>query len=334
MNKDVHATPTTVPFDSPDRHLGVIVGFDGSTSSIAALHYGARAARRRNTALTVVSAYSVSPSVHSPLADVPDNPESEAKYYAAERLLDEARQYLRDYSGDVSFRAESGDATGILVGLSPSAQLAVVGARGRGGFLGRIIGSVAEALPGYAECPTVVVPQQYQAEGGSGDGEFSPVQTDTPVVVGVDKSRESRAALLQAAQAAEDREISLEVTMALPLPGTLLWYPELKDSELLERRRTELGKFLEQEKQWLKQYFPALNVTVSLIAGEPAAVLSEASGSAQLTVLGTHGRGGFSSAMLGSVSRGVLHKAHGPVMVVPFVDDPRLEDSSDLDADL
>lgn len=61
MNKDVHATPAHVPFDSSDRHLGVLVGFDGSSSSTAALHYGARAARRRNTALTVVSAYSVSP---------------------------------------------------------------------------------------------------------------------------------------------------------------------------------------------------------------------------------------------------------------------------------
>lgn len=333
MNKDVHATPAHVPFDSSDRHLGVLVGFDGSSSSTAALHYGARAARRRNTALTVVSAYSVSPSVHSPLAAVPENPEAKANYQAAERLLDEAREYLRNYSGEVSFRAESGDAAGILVGLSSSAQLAVVGARGRGGFLGRILGSVAAALPGHAQCPTVVVPQHYSTAERSGEAEFSPVQGDAPVVVGVDKSRESRAALLQAAQAAEDRETSLQMTMALPLPGTLLWYPELKDSELLERRSAELEGFLQQETQWLGQYFPSLNVTTSLIPGDPIAVLSKATASAQLTVLGTHGRGGFSGAMLGSVSRGVLLKAEGPVMVVPFIEDPRLENSSDLDAD-
>lgn len=326
MNKDVHTTSAAVPFDSAERHLGVIVGFDGSTSSTSALHYAARAARRRNAPLTVVSAYSVSPTIYATLAAVPDKPEAEAKFEAAEQVLDGARQYLRDYSGDVSYHAESGDAAGILVALSSSAQLAVVGARGRGGFLGRILGSVASALPGHAQCPTVVVPESYQHDGG-----FSPMEAASPVVVGVDSSQQSRAALLQAAQAAEDRETSLQVTMALPLPGTLLWYPELKDSDLLEARRSELESFLGEETQWLAQHYPDLSVTTSLIPGDPVSVLSKETGSSQLTVLGTHGRGGFSGAMLGSVSRGVLLKAQGPVMVVPFLDDPRLEGAVAVD---
>jgi nucleotide-binding universal stress UspA family protein len=334
MSKDVHTNESDVPFDSPERRLGVLVGFDGSASSIAALKYGARIARRRGTALTVVNAYSIPPSMYAAPSAAPERHEAQERVEASERFLEEARKHLRDYSGEVTYRSEAGDAAGVMVELSSDAQLAVVGARGRGGFLGRILGSVASGLPGHSHCPTIVVPREFQTEEEGGDASSTRDRTHAPVVVGVDSSRESRAALLQAAEAAEERETSLQLTMALPLPGTLLWYPELKDSDLLERRAAQLKDFLDEEDQWLAQHYPSLKVTTLLEPGDPIAVMSKETSAAQLTVLGTHGRGNFSGAVLGSVSRGVLLKAKGPVMVVPFLEDPRIDGTAAPSSDL
>src|SRR5699024_6021227 len=82
---------------------------------------------------------------------------------------------------------------GTLADASANAQLVVVGARGRGGFLGLVRGSVATTLPAHARCPTIVVPGEDQEE---------PAPTSAPVVVGMDESQRSRVAALHAAQVA------------------------------------------------------------------------------------------------------------------------------------
>src|SRR5699024_5214230 len=56
--------------------------------------------------------------------------------------------------------------------------------------------------------------------------------------------------------------------------------------------------------------------TVDVELGDPGDVLAARTRTAQLTVIGTRGRGAVRSALLGSVSREVLNRAQGPVMVV------------------
>src|SRR5699024_1787279 len=61
----------------------------------------------------------------------------------------------------------------------------------------------------------------------------------------------------------------------------------------------------------------SLDITVDVELGDPGDVLEARTNTAQLTVIGTRGRGAVRSALLGSVSREVLNRAQGPVMVVP-----------------
>ena len=319
----------SIPFEARSRDLGVLIGFDGSEHSVLALHYAARAARQRGTRLTVVTAFTIGAMAHARLVGVPEFSEEKLKQEVAESVLEEARGYLKDYPGEVSYRSAKGDAAGVLVELSGSAQLAVVGARGRGGFLGRVLGSVATALPSHAKCPTVIVPRGYRMENDDAGDRFAPLESSKPVLVGVEGSAYSRVAALQAADVAAARSVSLHMVMALPpVEGALVWYPELTstDAVYIQRRQRELENALEAEATWLRGHVPDLDIITSVEIGDPVTVLTKASTSAQLTVVGTHGRRSVGTLLMGSVSRGVLLSAKGPVMVVPRLKEERLAD--------
>lgn len=328
MNEDVHPEHHTIPFDPSARNLGIVVGFDGSQNAAAALRCAAETASRRGTLLTVLTAYRLPVPVFGTYAALPAEPENDVFERRAATVLDAAVEQLEGHPGEISYVTAEGDSVGVLVDASANAQLVVVGARGRGGFFGLLRGSVATALPAHARCPTLVVPTDDQHSDAAGaTHHHPPAGSSSPVVVGVDESHRSRLAALHAAQAAKERDTSLLVLMALPMPTSeLSWYPELTPaaSGLAERRRAQLQGALEEDIAWLRQQVPGLEVSGEVRLGEPSAVLHDATSAAQLTVVGTRGRGTLASALLGSTSRAILHGADGPVMVVPLLADDRL----------
>src|SRR5699024_3991818 len=86
-----------------NRHLGVLVGFDGSDLAALAVGSGAVEAERRNTTLTVVTAYALPTMIYPNMASMP----SEKAKREAESTLAEAAELLRDHPGETSFRTES-----------------------------------------------------------------------------------------------------------------------------------------------------------------------------------------------------------------------------------
>lgn len=333
MHIDTRAAPRPSTRTRSSTEIGVLVGFDGSKQSVQALQFGAQEATRSGLALTVVCAYSIPVPVYTTLGALPEKSEAKFAHAAALKVLDEARGHLRDHPGQVTYRCEHGDATGVMRDLSAEAELVVVGARGRGGFIGRILGSVSSALPAHAYCPVVVVPPQPQQDGSEDPGESTANLDQLPVIVGIDGSQHSRLAALQAAQAAQNRRTSLHMVMALPsLEGWLNWYPEIgiPDEGIIDRRKSQLEESLGAEVAWLSRHFPALTVTAVVKPGDPVAQLSESTRDAQLMVLGTRGHSGLTDAILGSVSRGVLLRAQGPIMIVPEMPDGRLIDQPEF----
>ncbi|WP_369690277.1 universal stress protein [Nocardia arthritidis] len=66
---------------------------------------------------------------------------------------------------------------------------------------------------------------------------------------------------------------------------------------------------------WADRY-PDVVVRGIVTADRPALSLLNESANAQLVVVGTHGRGGFASAVLGSTSNSLLHSVEVPMIVV------------------
>lgn len=315
MSTEARSAPHTIPFDPAARELGVAVGFDGSLNSGVALDFAAAVAVRRGARLTVIASYRVPAPMNVDYAAITLESEGETRKKIAEDLLKGAATRLAEHPGEVSYLALEGDSVGTLVDASAKALLMVVGARGRGGFLGRVLGSVSTALPAHAQCPTVVVPAGAEPSVG-------------PVVVGVDGSSHSRLSALFAAQEAAERGTSLVLLHAMQQPdggGYLVTLRPHDVEEIFARRRAELEANLEGEAAWVRERVPGIEITSAVRIGMPEAILRDAEGTAQLIVVGSHGRGSLTSALLGSVSRATLHGAARPVMVVPPLHDNRLE---------
>jgi nucleotide-binding universal stress UspA family protein len=143
----------------------VVVGVDGSEGSWQALRWAFDEAALRRTPLSVVHAWAP-PGVSQPISVVLRHP-STVDYVAHGRKLLHAmvdgliaRGPQRPTAIDL-LPIEEQPARALL-DCSHGAGLLVVGSRGRGGFMGLLLGSVSQQCVHHASCAVVVVP----AHGG------------------------------------------------------------------------------------------------------------------------------------------------------------------------
>lgn len=132
----------------------IVVGLDGSPSSLAALSWAARQGDLTGNTLEILMTWEY-PSSYGWAAPIPDDydPESDLQ-----RTLDTAVAGVRaEHPGlEVSARLVSGHPAPILVEASKGADLLVVGSRGHGEFVGMLIGSVGVHCAAHAHCPILV----------------------------------------------------------------------------------------------------------------------------------------------------------------------------------
>jgi nucleotide-binding universal stress UspA family protein len=133
------------------------------------------------------------------------------------------------------------------------------------------------------------------------------------IVVGVDGSDESLAALKWAMAEGDARGAAVEVIHTfmpdLSLAGIA--------NEEKEASRAEAAELLRKMVEPASSAHPGVQVTTKELVGPAARTLLEASSGADLLVVGSRGRGGFSGLLLGSVSQQCVHHATCPVVVVP-----------------
>ncbi|WP_241255527.1 universal stress protein [Candidatus Protofrankia californiensis] len=139
----------------------ILVGVDGSESSLAALRWAALQAGLRRVPLRVARCWLPEPPFDPVCLPAFDPPAfDEAVLEKAARLtLDTAVEQGLASRTDVAVEAvlvADSAAHGLIV-AARSAQLLVVGARGRGGFGGLLLGSVSHQVVTHAPCPVAVI---------------------------------------------------------------------------------------------------------------------------------------------------------------------------------
>ena len=132
------------------------------------------------------------------------------------------------------------------------------------------------------------------------------------IVIGVDGSEPSKDALRWAAKQAELTGAELHAVTAWRFPPTYGYPVDYSDVDFAAQARKTL---VEVVAETLGQT-PPVPVTARVIEGHPAAVLIDASRSADLRVVGSRGRGAFTGILLGSVSQQCVLHATCPVLVV------------------
>lgn len=284
--------------------LPIIVGVDGSAASKVAVDWAARDAALRGEALKLVHVL-VPPAVMA-FPEMP-MPPGYLQWQEEEggKLLDSARKTVEEaVSGahvEVSTELITGAAVPALADLSTSAQMVVVGCRGRGALARGLLGSISTGLAHHAHCPVAIIHDE---------DPLMPHPSQAPVVVGVDGSPASEHALEIAFEQASFRGVDLVAVHAWSDTG-VFEFPGADWSSLQAAGEETLSERLAG---WQERY-PDVLVRRVVVADKPAHQLIEQAESAQLLVVGSHGRGGFAGMMLGSVSTSVVHAARMPVIV-------------------
>ncbi len=284
----------------------VVVGYDTSAESASAVRWAAVEAARRGWTLEVVHVWGFAGQEGGGAGGSWLGRQVLAQ---VQEVADEGASLARAAAPGV--HAEGvvlhGPPGAVLVERAQDARAVVLGRHGSGRVRGTLVGSVASGVLHHATCPVVVIPEDsHRAAAGE------------PVVVGFDGSPQGYGALEAACEHAALHGADVVAltgwTVTADVASTGYWalaYPRQSPGEVA---LAEAERVVERARSWSSSRHD-VTVTCDVAEGRASDVLVRRSRHARLVVVGTRGRGGFTSLVLGSTSRAVVQRAHCPVLV-------------------
>ncbi|OII70532.1 MULTISPECIES: universal stress protein [unclassified Streptomyces] len=297
----------------------IVVGVDPRGGSRPAVGWAADEAARRGVPLHLVLTVPV-------LHDLPHGSRRHRVADSAHRaaLRTEGAEVLADESAWVSAahgglpvttELLDGGPAAVLCGCSHRALMIVLGSR-RLGRSAELFSSSSVTVPvsARASCPVAVVADEPRTPRGPAH-----------LVVGIDGSEPSRAALAFALEEAQLLGASVRAVWVWPHPRVplgdllpenlvaLVGGPAGDEAAAAGERHRLLAAAVAG---WPEKY-PGVPFTGHVLRGHPVEELALASHDALAVVVGRRGHGGYTGMRLGSVVHGLLQRAECPVVTVP-----------------
>jgi nucleotide-binding universal stress UspA family protein len=297
----------TTPQVSPGS---IVVAVDGSEHAARAVRWAVEQAGLEQRPLVVVNAAGEGDVRAAAWAEAagsyPHGPSD--ILHGSRAIVDEAVELARSLRSDLTIVSMPvvGDPRQVLVDLSSSAYLMVMGSRGRGTFRSLILGSVSAAVSKHAACP-VVICRPVSAEPLSHG-----------VVVGADGTPESTGVIEFAFQQASFRRLPLTVVHCFwDISAAVADVEELPQGEAGPDSQADLRLLLSQSIAGLSEKYPDVQVSLRLTLGLVDEGLAALTPEAALIVVGRHPMHGLSRVFSVALATAVVERAHCPVAVVP-----------------
>lgn len=287
---------------APVKELGIVVAVDGSPASTVAAGWAAREAAMRNIPLTVVHAVST-PTATFPPVPYPESlvtsleDEGKKAIMHATKVAEDAMP--ADRAVPIGRKLVYAAPASALLTMSDAAEIIVMGSSGRGLLARGLLGSVSSTVVRHANCPVAVVRD-----------EEVPDPRNAPVLLGTDGSPASELATEIAFDEASRRGVDLVAIHAWS-DAALVEVFEIDWPAVEGEAERSLAESLAG---WQERY-PDVTVHRLIAQDRAARHLIDKSETAQLVVVGSHGRGSLSRMLLGSVSNAVLHSVRVPIIV-------------------
>ena len=241
-------------------------------------------------------------------------PYKDALVLATEALKGMSEELQKRLVGcTVTYEVAQGDAKTRITEIAKqwSANLIIMGSRGRKGLELMLMGSVSQGVLTQSPCPVIIAKTSDVK---------NPKNGFTNILITVDNSEYSQAALswLSSIQWAPTTQFRL-VTIVQPLVDSFDSVGSITDATNLTRQHNDLIGLaktqLEKLQTELATSVGAQNVSIEVGEGDPKDVILNiaAAWSADLIVMGSHGRTGLDKLLLGSVSQAV--SLHAPCSV-------------------
>ncbi|MFE6153546.1 universal stress protein [Streptomyces sp. NPDC057889] len=288
--------------------LPLVVGVDGSESSMRAVDWAADEAVLRKVPLRLVYASLWERYEGAAVAETLGTTSEQA---LEDNILDTAARRAQRRGADLKVTTEvlPEDAVSALLNEGRNACALVLGSRGRSRVAELLLGSVCLEVAARANCPVIVLRGGHDNQAGNG--------MLRRIALGVGEERQNSEALRFAFQEAQRRGAALDAVRAWRCPAHesvdhLLLAGE--PARLHEERAVEI---LESALNQFAAEYPSVELRRRTAEGPARRVLLDASTRADLLVVGARRRQGHPGLQLGQVAHTALHHSRCPVVVVP-----------------